>query len=461
MRICLVALLVAACGTPPPATRPTSSPATLTLALVAPNAPRGRVAWAWLPQDAFEGFSRGQPEDAHFVTLLESLRTTDPVELGDAPIEVGAFDAPGAGGFLVILQPPDGDFLSAVTGHPVNGGRFALSELVRPPSPDPMMITVQLDAPPERPASPERCAGDGRELITLEVPEVAGLVGNDPMRRLCVALPASYGASSVRRYPVVFLMHGYGGNDTTYMSLADEGHELILVGVDGRAAFGTSYFHRTDMGGDWEVLLERAVAEVDRRFRTVADPSHRALLGHSTGGYNAISLALRRTDLFTAAAASSPDGLDFGAWLFDDDAQVRSPYLAWTRLEVTLGDSGQMISYAAQLDDASRPDALAWPFDLATGARDDEVWARWEQNTPAGLLEDGSVRTRAQRHLGGRLYLSVGRNDAFGLFPPAERFHERLDELEIEHTWVPTAESHFEGSDRRRAAGLAFLANVL
>ncbi len=454
----LAALLVVACGAPAaaPPPPPRSSAATISLSVSAEGTAEGRLAWAWLPEPVFTALVEHQLTDALVVDLIEGLRVTEPLTLGEAPRAIGAIEGEGAGGFLVVLQPPGGDFFPALLGGPTGESRRGLSEIVRPMSTDPLEVTVRLSRPsPPRPAE-ERCAGDGRVLITLEVPEVGGTIGNDTARRLCVVLPDDYEASVPRRYPTVYLLNGYGGSDTSYLHLASSHPEAILVGVDGRSRFGTTYYYDTPAAGRWEVLLERAVAEVDRRFRTVADPSRRGLLGHSTGGYNAISLALRRTDLFMAAAASSPDGLDLDAWLFDGDT-ARPTWLQWTRLEDTLGGPGQMVSYALQLDDASRAGGVVWPFDLATGARDPEVWARWARRTPMGLLEDPAVLERARRHLSDRLFISVGRRDAFGLFPPAERFHRRLDELEIAHAWVPTDGDHFEGSQERREAALAYL----
>lgn len=453
----LLALLCAGCGSAPPrAVTPRSSPATLTLRL-ASEAPteEGRVAWTWLGEEDFTAFEGGQLSDAQIVDLIVGLRVTDPVTLGSEPAQIGEVDAPGAGGFVAVFQAPGGDFLGALMGRPTGGNLRGVSELVRPASPDPLTVDLTLSAPAAR-QPPERCQGPRRELVILEMPEVAGEIGNDPARRLCVMLPADYATSAPRRYPVVFLLPGYGGSDTTYGHLAETDPDAILVGVDGRTAFGTTYFHDTEYAGAWEQLVERAVRTVDERFRTVADPSRRGALGHSTGGYNAISLALRRTDLFMAAAASSPDGLDLEAWLFDGD-RVRPRWLTWTQLEATLGGPGQLRSYAVQLDDASHPGALVWPFDLETGARDDEVWARWERVTPMGMLEDSAVVSRARSNLADRLFISVGRRDAFGLFEPAEAFHERLVELEIEHAWAPTDGTHFEGSAERREAGLRYL----
>ncbi|MGE0786736.1 MAG: alpha/beta hydrolase [Sandaracinaceae bacterium] len=465
--ISALAVLMLACGGPPlAAPPPRSSAATIALELVSTDGDLsgGRVAWAWMPEDEFAPLAAGQPTDATLVALFEAFRVTEPIDLATgAPETVGEVDASGAGGFVAVYEPLRGHFLETVAGRPSPASRLALSEIVRPMSTDPVTVRIELRARPEGAPRPERCAGERRELTVIDAPEVVGEADNDPSRRLCVMLPPSYATAPDRRYPTIYLLHGYGGDDTVYLHLADArdrlaesgAPEAILVGVDSHARYGASYFHDTPYAGAWEGFIAHAVREIDARYRTQADPRMRGLIGHSTGGYNAISLALRRTDLFTAAAASSPDGLDFDAWLFDG-GHARPLWLHWTRLEAAFGGGGQMISYAAQLDPEARAEP-AWPFDLRTGERDATVWARWVAATPRALLDDPAVARRVERNLNDRLFISVGRHDAFGLFDPAERFHARLDELGIANTWAPTDGTHFDGSQERREAGLAFL----
>src|SRR5688572_11231702 len=50
------------------------------------------------------------------------------------------------------------------------------------------------------------------ETITVHGPSLVGnLAGDSPDRRVIVYLPPSYGERKDERYPVVYLLHGYGG----------------------------------------------------------------------------------------------------------------------------------------------------------------------------------------------------------------------------------------------------------
>lgn len=137
---------------------------------------------------------------------------------------------------------------------------------------------------------------------------------------LCVYLPPGY-ATSHRVYPVIYLLHGGGGDEGDGVAM---GHlrEIMdgLIADDPNAAAlvvmpdGTNAQWYDSMGG--RIQSERYVTDavipyVDRHFRTVASRRGRAVTGVSNGGYGAMLLAARHPDLFVAAGgmSSNLDGL--------------------------------------------------------------------------------------------------------------------------------------------------------
>src|SRR5690348_15511213 len=55
------------------------------------------------------------------------------------------------------------------------------------------------------------------ERITVHGKSLEGnLEGDSPDREVLVYLPPSYFGDQARRFPVVYLLHGYGGHDTTF-----------------------------------------------------------------------------------------------------------------------------------------------------------------------------------------------------------------------------------------------------
>jgi pimeloyl-ACP methyl ester carboxylesterase len=150
---------------------------------------------------------------------------------------------------------------------------------------------------------------------------LAGNALGDPATRpLLVYLPPSYGQEPQRRYPTIYLLHGFGGDETSFagaggvdigsiatkLIAAGKMGEAILVLPDGSNSYGGSWFQKSDLIGDYRsYIAKELVTYIDGKYRTMADPNHRALGGYSMGGYGALSLAIEYPDVYGAVAALS------------------------------------------------------------------------------------------------------------------------------------------------------------
>ena len=124
-----------------------------------------------------------------------------------------------------------------------------------------------------------------------------------------VVTPGSY--SPDKRFPVVYLLHGYSGNYTDWASpergtkfLADT-HNVILVMPDG--GFSSWYFDSPiDPAMRYETFISRELVEfVDKNFSTIASREGRAITGLSMGGHGALYIAFRNQGVFGAAGSMS------------------------------------------------------------------------------------------------------------------------------------------------------------
>jgi S-formylglutathione hydrolase FrmB len=120
-----------------------------------------------------------------------------------------------------------------------------------------------------------------------------------------VILPSSL--SSGEKLPVVYLLHGGGGdfrewsNDSDVAGFAREG--LILVMPEGESSYYTNSVDRPEDRFE-DYIVEDLIADVESKFPT--DPSRRAIVGISMGGFGAIKLAMKRPDLYRFVGALSP-----------------------------------------------------------------------------------------------------------------------------------------------------------
>jgi enterochelin esterase-like enzyme len=126
--------------------------------------------------------------------------------------------------------------------------------------------------------------------------------------RFVVHLPPSY-SLGVRRYPVVYFLHGLPANPSAYLqldwvaqALVQSGREAILVVPQGtRVTDGDPEYHDWGPGEDWETAIAAELpAGIDSRYRTLAKRNGRAIVGYSAGGYGASIIGLHHPRTFAA-----------------------------------------------------------------------------------------------------------------------------------------------------------------
>lgn len=133
--------------------------------------------------------------------------------------------------------------------------------------------------------------------------------------RIVVTLPADYDRR--RRYPVIYLMHGTGGNPTDWVrkaraEQATAGRDVIVVapdaGYDGDGGGWFVNWWNDGRGGvpRWEDFhIRQVVPWVDAQFPTVASRRGRAIAGASQGAFGAMHAAARYPDMFATVGSFS------------------------------------------------------------------------------------------------------------------------------------------------------------
>ena len=131
--------------------------------------------------------------------------------------------------------------------------------------------------------------------------------------RLAVYLPAGY-ASSGRRFPVVYFLHGlpaaagsFRGADFLARALASSGRRAIIVAPQGaRDNDSDPEYLDWGPGRNWETAITSdVVGYVDSHFRTIGTRQGRAIVGLSAGGYGAVMLALHHLPAFSVVESWS------------------------------------------------------------------------------------------------------------------------------------------------------------
>ena len=124
-----------------------------------------------------------------------------------------------------------------------------------------------------------------------------------------VYLPAGY-ASSDRRYPVIYAVHGLPGGPASYLNMpiaawgriaSAAGRPAIVVAPQGaRPGDSDPEWHDWAPDREWEsAVAVDLVREIDRTYRTIPDRRDRAIIGMSAGGYGAMLIGLHHLDTFS------------------------------------------------------------------------------------------------------------------------------------------------------------------
>ncbi|MEO5888636.1 MAG: alpha/beta hydrolase-fold protein [Ferruginibacter sp.] len=119
------------------------------------------------------------------------------------------------------------------------------------------------------------------------------------------------GYETIKEFPVVYLLHGYGGNYADWITKAKgfekaaDLYQMIIVCPDG--GIGSWYWDSpVDSAFRYETYVaDELVKSIDGKYKTISDRTGRAITGLSMGGHGALWLAFRHQDIFGAAGSMS------------------------------------------------------------------------------------------------------------------------------------------------------------
>jgi enterochelin esterase-like enzyme len=149
--------------------------------------------------------------------------------------------------------------------------------------------------------------------------------------RYSIYLPSDY-ESSQRRYPVLYLLHGYSDDETGWAQFGEvqkianetisngEATQMIIVMPDA----GVSWYINDAAGKVKyeDFFINEFIPFIDSIYKTRNKKQYRAVAGLSMGGYGSFIYAMKHPDLFSAAAPLS-------AAIWNDDHIIGMPENGW------------------------------------------------------------------------------------------------------------------------------------
>jgi S-formylglutathione hydrolase FrmB len=216
----------------------------------------------------------------------------------------------------------------------------------------------------------------------------------------CVLLPPSYDMQKARRYPVLYFLHGLGGNEQMFFNSG--GWELVQnLWRDGSigefiivAPRGGSSFFINSQNGQYryeDFFVKEFLPVVEKRYRIRAGRQSRGIAGISMGGYGALHMAFRHPALFSVVSAHSPALIE------------KLP---------TIAASNSQVSGAFQM------------FGDVFGSPLDPVF--WKTNSPINIARTADLA-------GLKIYFDCGTQDDYGFQNGAQSLHNALESRHIAH----------------------------
>lgn len=297
---------------------------------------------------------------------------------------------------------------------------------------------------------------DEVKYISLRSPRISKFYGRDVHLRAAVGLPDSYQADQDRQFPAVYWINGFDGrirdlNPLGYaMMLNAAGFEAAVIFLEAECPTGHHVFADSANNGPWgAALVEEFIPYLEKQFRLIAEPGARFVTGHSSGGWSSLWLQITYPDMFGGVWSSSPDPVDFTAFMmidsydadanffYNEDGTLRplsrpglfGEFFAkdLSERETVLGRGGQLGSFEAVFNPCGRDGKPARLWDRQTGKIDREIAQAWKEYDIRRLIE---VRwSTLGPKLEGKLHLFCGGRDDFFLERAFLKLKETLERL--------------------------------
>ncbi len=315
------------------------------------------------------------------------------------------------------------------------------------------------------------------EQVTVHSQALEGnLNGDTPDRAVFIYLPPGYDSNPDKRYPVVYLLHGYGLRAERWMTLfnieaaldtamtgsgggagtGERAQEMIVVNPDCYSFFDGCFYSSSAANGDWErFIAEELVAYVDTNYRTLAKRESRGLGGHSMGGYGTLRIGMKRPDVFSALYPLSAAAM-FEQGKPDESLAAAQTLTTREAIEALRYPNKSTMARAAAWSANPQKPPLYVDLPVVGTEEQPQIQAKWLANSILPML--GQYTHNLRRYTA--IQFDVGTED--GLITQNRALDAAMTEAEIPHSFVTYEGDHNNHiSERIETAVMPFFSKHL
>lgn len=285
------------------------------------------------------------------------------------------------------------------------------------------------------------------KAVIFQSPALSAFWGRPVYMKAGVVLPKGHTGDGEERLPVVYHVHGFGGNYTEAWRKGEDLVEAMASGkkmravhvfLDGNCPGGHHVFADSVNNGPWgQALTTELIPFLESRYGLQARAEWRFLMGHSSGGWSTLWLQVRYPDFFGGTWPTSPDPVDFhnftgmdvtpestrGVYRGADGAPLNLVRMngknvmtveEFAKMEAVTGEYGGQLASFEWAFSPRGPDGRPLPmFVRETGELTAGVREHWQRYDITKLVQD-NWQTLGPK-LQGKIRLVVGGVDNFHL----------------------------------------------
>jgi S-formylglutathione hydrolase FrmB len=287
-------------------------------------------------------------------------------------------------------------------------------------------------------------------------------------KKLRVYLPPDYNQNGTLRYRTIYLLHGATGSYDYYSSFYTTFDSLIanhiiqpsiIIMPDGsEEPYAGSFYTNSALYGKYEdYIYIDLITYADANYKTLATRNDRAIAGHSMGGFGAMNIAFKHSDLFrTAASMSGPlDLYNFTSLV--TYIKLENGFLPPFNFNPA---NGIVTMLGFSLAGALSPNIERSPYYVdfllnSNGQIVDSVFKKWKANAPSRF----SKNINAQTNLA--LYFDCGIQDELTLLSWNNAFRDTLALRNIPFQYKTYTGNHTNKLGERIPVALKFLDSAM
>jgi len=221
-------------------------------------------------------------------------------------------------------------------------------------------------------------------------------------RRITIYTPPGY-ETSTKKYPVLYLLHGAGGDEEAWIALGrtaqildnliaqGKAQPMIVVMPNGnvvqkaapgeseRGMYTPSFMGETRMDGEFEAAFPDIIRFVESNYRTIASKSGRAIAGLSMGGFHSFHISKEYPDKFDyvglfSAAIMPREGVT--SKIYDNlDEKLKIQFAQKPKLYyIAIGNADFL--YQANAELRKKLDENKYPYTYYE-TREGHIWKNW------------------------------------------------------------------------------------